>query len=136
MKVHYKKQKLRGNYFPSTSYYGDLSPVVPVNEGCLGAVDAVVEMRNHRGLRRRRDDVTPAEQVRVTIDDGDLADSFSRSCSIDGRRRDSHVTDVSPRHSLCAESLDTHRLVTSSPDNGDVIADDRCSLVAMCQSFI
>ena len=96
-------------------------------------------MRNHRGLRRRRDDVTPAEQVRVTIDDGDdgdLADSFSRSCSIDGRRRESHLTNVSPRHSLCAESLDTHRLVTSSPDNGDVIADDRCSLVAMCQSFI
>jgi len=96
-------------------------------------VVAVTEMRDHRGRRQNAEQVR-AQPVRVTIEDeDDFRNQFSRSCSVNERRRGSNN---SPRISISGESGE-HRLFRSSSEDDDLITEDRrSSLVPLCESFI
>ena len=99
------------------------------NSGVLVIV-AVTEMRDHRS--RRQQQAKRSQQVRITVDDYQLGDQFSRSCVTDDQP---HVT-RSKRNSISGDPRG-HRPLTSSSDEDDVIKQSRrYSLVPMYKSFI
>jgi len=88
-------------------------------------------MRDHRG--RRQQQAKRSQQVRITVDDYQLGDQFSRSCVTDDQRP--HVTS-SKRNSISGDPRG-RRPLTSSSDEDDVIKQTRrYSLVPMYESFI
>jgi len=97
---------------------------------------SVTEMRDHRGRRQKM-----ARPVRVTVDDVDAAENdrrlsrqFSRSCVINEQHHGAR-TSTSPRNSI-SEEPPGHPVTSLSPEEDDVIDNDRDNLVQMFQSFI